>query len=159
MRYHRRWREEQEESFFTIPAFGKPRSPAGVAFLSFITLGIYFVYWHYKVNREIVEYEIKIEGSPSVSAAAVSFGWLFLFIPSFISVFKTTERASLMFEKNQPSIIISPGWATFLHAFLLLGFPMLSLFYPPYLQGKLNRFWRLEAAKIMEVVEEKRRAA
>ncbi|MCL4499582.1 MAG: DUF4234 domain-containing protein [Chloroflexi bacterium] len=159
MKFRKRWREEQEESAYTTSAIlGKDRSPVGVVFMSFITLGIYFVYWHYKVNKEMAAYDIRIEVSPDVSAIAVSLGWLILFIPSFVSVYNTVARAQIMFEYNEPTIAISPGYASFLHALILLGFPMLSLFYPAYLQGKLNRFWRLEAAKATNVLEEERRA-
>ncbi|MCL5292067.1 MAG: DUF4234 domain-containing protein [Actinobacteria bacterium] len=153
-------REQQEEAAYVSTALlGKKRSPVGVVFLSFITLGFYFIYWHYKVNKEVAAYDIRIEVNPGVSAVAVSFGWLFLFVPSFVSVYNTAQRAQLMFEYNEPSIGVSGGYAAFLHALIGLGFPMLSLFYPAYLQGKLNRFWRLEAAKLGEIIEEERRAA
>lgn len=137
--------------------FGKQRNPVGVAFLCFITLGIYFVYWHYKVNKEMLWYDQRIEVSPSISAVAVSIGWLFLLIPSFVSVYNTTRRAQFMFADYNREIRLSPAVATILHFFLGVGFPMLSIFYPPYLQSKMNRFWRVEAAEKIGMGE--RRAA
>lgn len=142
-----------------MATLGKQRSPVGVAFLSFLTLGLYFIYWHYKVNQEIASYEMRIVASPSVSAVAVSLGWILLFIPSFVSVYNTAERAELLFDYNEPSVYASGAFATFLHALPLLGFPMLTPFYPAYLQGRLNHFWRLEAAKLGLIIEEERRAA
>ncbi|MHB0975939.1 MAG: DUF4234 domain-containing protein [Candidatus Aquicultorales bacterium] len=137
---------------------GKIRNPVGVSFLCFITLGIYFVYWHYKVNEEMFWYDDRLEGSPSIAAIAVSLGWFLLFIPSFDSVYHTIARSQQMFKDCNQDIKVSSSLAMFLHAVPALGFPMLAPFYPSYLQAKLNRFWHLEAEAMTTPPEEERAA-
>ena len=52
----------------TVTIEGRPylkRNPLGVLGLSFITLGIYGLYWYYKVNQEIQRYTGDQTISPS----------------------------------------------------------------------------------------------
>lgn len=76
---------------------GKIRNPLGVVGLSFITLGIYFFVWYYKVNKELAEMgkarnTEDLGTSPSTSLIAVLFGWILIFIPTLISEYKTWDR-------------------------------------------------------------------
>ncbi|MCL5291103.1 MAG: DUF4234 domain-containing protein [Actinobacteria bacterium] len=132
------------------------RSPLAVVLLSVITLGVYFVYWYYKVNKEIAAYDEKIETSPGVSAFAITLGYfLAFFIVGFISSYNTAARAKRMFHDFNTPISISPIFATLLYALSALGFPMLALFYPAYIQSKLNAFWRHESARMKAAAEER----
>jgi hypothetical protein len=60
------------------------RNPLGVLGLSLITLGIYGLYWYYKVNEEILLYTGDQTISPSRSLLAVIPGFL-LIVPPFIA--------------------------------------------------------------------------
>lgn len=133
-----------------MEAFGKERGPLAVSLLSFITLGVYFIYWHAKINQEIGNYDEKIEVSPGLSALAVLTGYVanVLLLAGVISVFNTAERAKRMVRDFDAPVNISAGWATLLYLLGGLGFPMLAIFYPFYMQRKLNRFWHHQVAKM-----------
>ena len=60
----------------------KIRRPWGVFFLVLVTLGIYYLVWYYKTNRELHDYGIEVE--PVVSLLAITLGGL-LIIPPFVS--------------------------------------------------------------------------
>ncbi|MHB0976914.1 MAG: DUF4234 domain-containing protein [Candidatus Aquicultorales bacterium] len=134
---------------------GKQRNPIVVVLLSVITFGIYFVYWYYKINKEVVEYDQRIESSPLISVLAITLG-AFLVIPPYASAYTTAARARRMFWDYGSSVEISPALAFLLYFFIAVGYPAVSLFYPAYVQSKLNRFWRRQASK---VAVEARRAA
>src|SRR6478609_9385191 len=68
-------------------AVGKTRNPWGVWGLSLITLGIYFLYWYYKVNDEVRNYDRSIEVEPGISLLAQ-----FIPIANIISFYKSGER-------------------------------------------------------------------
>lgn len=78
-------------------AVGKLRNPLGVVGLTFITIGIYFFVWYYKVNKEMAELgrannTEELGTSPTTSLMAILFGWILLLIPPFVSVYKTCVR-------------------------------------------------------------------
>src|SRR5207247_10330134 len=54
------------------------RNPLGVLGLSFVTLGIYFLVWYYKVNDELRRAERDETISPTRSLMAMLFGWLII---------------------------------------------------------------------------------
>jgi hypothetical protein len=165
---HAKWvpEEEQHKTFRLVneglmtgaastTALGKRRNPIAIAVLTFVTLGVYFVYWHYQVNKELLRADGRIKVRPGLSALAVSLGWLLLFVPSFVSVYRTAARTRQLLELKNRQVGISPAAAMVLHAIPGLGFPMLALFYPPYEQSKLNRFWALEAGERVPLHEER----
>src|SRR5438132_1086197 len=62
-------------------AVGKIRNPLGVVGLTFITIGIYFFFWYYKVNKEMAEIgrarnTEELGTSPTTSLMAILFGWI-----------------------------------------------------------------------------------
>ena len=55
----------------TVTIEGQPylkRNPLGVLGLSFMTLGIYFLYWYYKVNDELQRFEHDAHDQPDAFA-------------------------------------------------------------------------------------------
>jgi hypothetical protein len=69
----------------------KRRSPYKVYLLGLATLGVYWVVWFYKVNRELQDFDARIPGRPAVSALAFSLGWP-LVVPQFLAFFRTGHR-------------------------------------------------------------------
>jgi drug/metabolite transporter (DMT)-like permease len=75
---------------------GKIRNPLGVIGLTFITLGIYVIFWYYFVNKELAELG-KAKGtnelgdSPGTSVLAITLG-AFAIVPPFISVYNYAKR-------------------------------------------------------------------
>ncbi len=55
---------------------GTPRSAALVVILSVVTLGIYALVWHHRVNRELEEFDPKLHARPRRSTVAVGVPWL-----------------------------------------------------------------------------------
>jgi Domain of unknown function (DUF4234) len=67
------------------------RNPLGVLGLTVITLGIYGIYWYYKVNEEIKNFTKDETISPVRSLMAFIFGWLII-VPPFMPC--TTQRST-----------------------------------------------------------------
>src|SRR4051812_40137812 len=49
---------------------GKTRGPVVVWLLTIVTLGIYFLYWYFKVNEELRDHDASIEVSPGIATLA-----------------------------------------------------------------------------------------
>ena len=75
---------------------GKIRNPLGVIGLTFITLGIYAIFWYYFINKELAELG-KAKGtdelgdSPGTSVLAITLG-AFVIVPPFISIYNYGKR-------------------------------------------------------------------
>lgn len=109
------------------------RNPLGVLGLSFITIGIYFVYWFYKVNDEILRFTKDETISPARSTVAVFPGGLII-IPAVIAVYNTGLHIQKIEEQRGLQGLISPA----LVAVLAVIF---SIAIGPYAQEHLNRVW------------------
>jgi hypothetical protein len=83
------------------------RNPLGVLGLTIITLGIYGLYWYYKVNEEILRYTGDQTISPSRSLLAVIPGFL-LIVPPFIAYYNTA--GNVMIGRRE---LGSSAWQTF----------------------------------------------
>ena len=55
---------------------GRGRSPLFVVLLSALTLGLYAVLWHQRINRELEEFDPKLHSRPTRSAVAVAVPWV-----------------------------------------------------------------------------------
>jgi hypothetical protein len=55
---------------------GTRRHPLAVAVLSVITLGAYSVSWHARVNREMSDFDARLEVRPGASSFGVALAWL-----------------------------------------------------------------------------------
>lgn len=109
------------------------RNPLGVLGLTFITLGIYGLYWYYKINDEIRRFEKDETISPVRSLMALLFGWIII-VPPFIAVWNTANHVLKMQERTGVQSQISPA----LTVVLLL---VISLLAGIYVQEHLNRVW------------------
>jgi len=68
----------------------KLRNPFLVFVWSLLTLGIYYVVWYYKVNRELRDAAGAVV-SPLVALLAITLGWIVL-VPPFVSWYRTFTR-------------------------------------------------------------------
>jgi hypothetical protein len=116
----------------------KVRNPWGVLGLSLITLGIYYVFWYYFINREMRDLGnangVDLGQSPGVSVLAITLG-AFIIIPPFVSIWKTGRRM----EGAQRTTGASGGSGPIF--FVLHIIPIVSLFAPVYMQSELNKAW------------------
>lgn len=108
---------------------GKVRNPLGVFLLSFVTFGIYFLYWHFKINEELANYDRRIEVNPTLSLLA-------MFVPfvGYVSIWNTGTRIAMAQNFSGRFQTCSGALGTLL-GFLILG----NTF---YYQSELNNLWR-----------------
>jgi hypothetical protein len=107
--------------------------------LSLITLGIYYVFWYYFINREMRDLGksrgVDLGESPITSVLAITLGALII-VPPFVSIWKTGRRM----EAAQQTTGVSGGSGPLF--FVLHIIPIVSLFAPVYMQTELDKAWR-----------------
>jgi hypothetical protein len=131
------------------PAEAKIRHPLAAFGLVFLTLGIYYFVWYYKVNCEMrdlgraVGEQDRLGDSPLTSLLAISVGWLVI-VPPFVSFYRTFKRIEAAQEVSGTNARVN-AWLGF--ALFVLG-----LFFLPveviYAQSELNRLWRGENERV-----------
>ena len=109
------------------------RNPLGVLGLTFLTLGVYFFVWYYKINDELQRGLRDESISPTRSLMAILFGWV-LIVPPFIAVYNTAKHTRELETTSGVAQTIEPAIA------IALMF-ILSFVNGPYIQEHLNRAW------------------
>jgi hypothetical protein len=112
---------------------GKRRNPVLVWLVwPIITLGIYHLYWWYKINDEARRLDPSIEVNPVMSLLAL-FPGAFIIVPPFVTIYRTGDRLRAMQRAagKTPDVLPIVG--------LLLAF-LFSL-YALYYQISLNGIW------------------
>src|SRR5687768_11918575 len=74
----------------------KVRGPLWAAVWSLVTFGIYSIYWYYVTAKDLSEYG-KSKGydlgqNPTMTLLALLFGWILLFVPTIIAIYRLTKR-------------------------------------------------------------------
>jgi len=112
---------------------GQVRSPAFVIIISIITLGIYFLYWHYKTGEELKRYSGEGLGGVLWLVIAIVLGIVMWFVaPSEVGKLYSREG------QHQPVSGVTGFWM-----FLpLIGF----IIWVVKVQGALNRYWTSKGA-------------
>jgi hypothetical protein len=123
----------------------KVRGPVWVGVMSFITFGIYGIYWFYVAAKDLSEYG-KAKGHdlgqrPIMSLLALVLGWILLFIPPIVALYRFTRRAQAAqrLAGNREPL---NGWLALV---LLLVF---SPLYDAYVQSELNKAWAAEGGPV-----------
>jgi drug/metabolite transporter (DMT)-like permease len=119
----------------------KRRNPWGVVGFSFLTIGVYFFVWYYKINNELNNYGI--QNNPANATLAVTVGALII-VPPFVSEYNTADRILQAQEKAESKERIIPVLA------LLLAI-VVGGFHAAYYQSQLNKVWDAEAERGAEV--------
>jgi hypothetical protein len=131
-------------------AEAKVRHPLAAFGLVFLTLGIYYLVWYYKVNREMrdlgraVGEEERLGRSPFTSLLAITIGW-FIVVPPFVSFYRTFQRIEVAQEVTGTGarVNIWLGFILFVVGTLLVPIEVI------YAQSELNRAWVPEADRPM----------
>ena len=113
---------------------GKRRNPfASWIGLPLITLGIYSLVWIYKTNKEMSEFDSRIKVNPTLSVLAFFPGFLLLFIPPLVAMWRLGTRV----QQAQRAAGV-PECSPIL-AFILWLF--VSSTGVLYLQFEINKIW------------------
>jgi drug/metabolite transporter (DMT)-like permease len=116
------------------------RNPLGVLGLSFITLGIYFLVWYYKVNDELRRVEKDETISPMRSLMAMLFGWLII-VPPFIAIYNTAKHVQAREARLGIQQTLEPALTVLLLFLFSIGNGI-------YVQEHLNRGWDADPAMV-----------
>jgi hypothetical protein len=120
----------------TVTIEGRPylkRNPLGVLGLSFITVGIYFFYWYWKINDELSAFEHDASISPTRSLMAILFGWIII-VPPFIAIYNTAKHV----QGDEQRLEVQPQLEP---ALTILFLVLFSIANGLYIQEHLNRLW------------------
>jgi hypothetical protein len=118
----------------------KIRNPLGVVGLSLITIGIYFLFWWYYVNREMRDLG-KARGrdlgqSPGNSVLAMALGWIII-VPPIVSGWRTSMRI----QHAQETVGVQPTVTGPIIFILLWLIGPVGIWYA---QSELNKVWEAE---------------
>ena len=119
----------------------KIRSPIWVPVLTFITVGIYGIFWWYFIHRELRDYgrakgTEELGTSPGKSVLAVTLGALII-VPAIIGIINGFKRVQTAQRMNGLDPI--NGW---------IGLILIVVIFPAfygYMQSGLNPVWRAQA--------------
>jgi hypothetical protein len=114
----------------------KNRNPFLVFIWSIVTVGIYYLVWYYKINRELRDAG-RVDVSPFVALLAVSIGWIVI-VPPFVSWYRTFQRIAAAQRTAGTRGEANPilGFILYVIAVFLLPVEVI------YAQDELNKLWR-----------------
>ena len=124
----------------------KVRSPIWVLVWTLLTVGIYFFFWYYFINRELADYGKSKKTDdcgeqPSTSLLAMLLGWIII-VPPFVSIFNCFRRVDAAVQLSKTDVrgvAVDPVLG-------LIVFIVLAPAVPVLVQLNLNRIWE-KAAK------------
>jgi Domain of unknown function (DUF4234) len=122
--------------------------------LTVVTLTVYWYVWYYKVNDEARGYLHDGSIKPRMSVLAILPGFLLLFIPVFVSAYRTGGRIELMERQAGVTKTVRPAlgsvafFLTVIAALLLLGGGAY------YYQQHLNVLWATRSAANSQAVSQ-----
>jgi uncharacterized protein DUF4234 len=132
-----------EEITIAGSAKAKIRNPLGVLGLSIITIGIYYVFWWYFINREMRDLgnarNTDLGQNPGNSVLAITLG-AFIIVPAIVSSWRTCDRIQ---RSQELAGVERPASGPIIFILLLLLWPV-GLWYA---QNELNKTWTAIAAK------------
>jgi hypothetical protein len=123
-------------------ARAKLRNPLGVVGLSIITIGVYYFFWWYFINREMRDFgrgrNADLGQSPGNSVLAVTLGWIII-VPAIVSMWRTSDRIQ---RTEELAGVERPASGPIIFILLMLIGPVGVW----YAQSELNKAWTAQAA-------------
>jgi hypothetical protein len=120
----------------------KLRNPLGVVGLSIITLGIYYVFWWYFINREMRDFgrarNADLGQSPGNSVLALTLGALII-VPALVTLWRTSDRIQ---RTEEVAGVDRPANGPIIFILLLIIGPV-GIWYA---QNELNKAWEAQAS-------------
>jgi hypothetical protein len=122
-------------------ARAKLRNPLGVVGLSIITIGIYYIFWWYYINREMRDFgrarNTDLGQNPGNSVLAITLGALII-VPAIVSLWRTCDRIQ---RSQETAGVDRPASGPIIFILLLLIGPVGVW----YAQNELNKAWEKQA--------------
>jgi uncharacterized protein DUF4234 len=132
----------EEVALAGTEARAKLRNPWGVLGLSLITLGIYWFFWWYYINREMRDLGrargVDLGQNPGNSVLAVTLGALII-VPAIVSMWTTSDRIQ---RTEETAGVDRPASGPVIFILLLLIGPV-GIWYA---QHELNKAWTAQAS-------------
>jgi hypothetical protein len=120
----------------------KVRNPLGTVGLSLITLGVYYVFWWYFINREMRDLgrarNTDLGESPGNSVVALTLGALII-VPALVTLWRTSARI----ESAQEAVGIERRASGPIIFVLLLLIGPVGIWYA---QSELNKVWEAQGS-------------
>ena len=118
----------------------KIRNPLGTVALSIITIGIYYIFWWYFINREMRDLgrsrNTDLGESPGNSVLAITLGALII-VPALVTLWTTSGRI----ERSQEAVGIDRRVSGPIIFILLLLIWPVGIWYA---QSELNKVWEAQ---------------
>jgi uncharacterized protein DUF4234 len=115
----------------------KIRNPLGTVALSIVTIGIYYIFWWYFINREMRDLgrsrNTDLGQSPGNSVLAITLGALII-VPALVTLWTTSGRI----ERSQEAVGIDRRASGPIIFILLLLIGPVGIWYA---QSELNKVW------------------
>ncbi len=132
----------EEVAIAGTEARAKIRNPLGVVGLSIITIGIYYVFWWYFINREMRDFGrargADLGQSPGNSVLALTLGALII-VPALVTLWRTSDRIQ---RSQEVAGVERPAPGPLIFVLLLLIGPV-GIWYAQY---ELNKAWTAQAS-------------
>ena len=120
----------------------KIRNPFLVFLWCLVTLGIYYLVWYYKVNRELRD-AAGLEVSPVVALLAITVGWIVI-VPPFVSWYRTFDRIRAAQGSAGVTSEVNPVLGFILYVIGVFFLPVEVI----YAQDELNKVWQRLATSV-----------
>ena len=114
----------------------KIRNPFLVFVWSLVTLGIYYLVWYYKINRELRD-ACGVNVSPIVALLAITLGWIII-VPPFVSWYRSFQRIAGAQRAAGIANEANPILGFILYVIAVFFLPVEVI----YAQDELNKVWR-----------------
>ena len=119
----------------------KLRHPVGVVGLSIITVGVYYVFWWYFINREMRDFGrargTDLGQNPGNSVLALTLGALVI-VPALVTLWRTCDRIQ---RTQEVAGVDRPASGPIIFILLLIIGPV-GIWYA---QNELNKAWQAQA--------------
>jgi hypothetical protein len=119
----------------------KLRNPLGVVGLSIITLGVYYAFWWYFINREMRDFGrargTDLGQNPGNSVLALTLGALVI-VPAIVTLWRTCDRIQ---RAQETAGVDRPASGPIIFILLLIIGPV-GIWYA---QNELNKAWQAQA--------------
>jgi hypothetical protein len=131
----------EEVAIAGTAARAKLRNPLGVVGLSIITIGIYYIFWWYYINREMRDFghtrDTDLGQNPGNSVLAITLG-AFIIVPAIVTLWTTCDRIQ---RTQETAAVERPASGPIIFVLLLLIGPVGVW----YAQHELNKAWTAQA--------------